>query len=40
MQLLFLKVCESFRLGQIKNLEVYFGLYKSSFTFTEKRETK
>ena len=31
------KVCESFKFGQIKKLEVYFGLYESSFTFIEKR---
>ena len=37
LQLLFLKLCEPFRLGQIKKLEVYFGLDESSFTFTEKR---
>ena len=37
MQLLLLKVCEWFRLGQIKNLEVYFGLYEPSFTFIEKK---
>ena len=35
LQLLLLKVCESFRLGQ---LEMYFGLYESSFTFIEKRQ--
>ena len=34
--LLLLKVCESFRFGQIKKLEVLFGLYESSFTFIEK----
>ena len=27
----------SFRFGQIKKLEVYFGLYQSSFTFIEKK---
>ena len=37
MQLLLLKVCESFRFGQIKKLEVYFGLYEPSFTFIEKK---
>ena len=37
LQLLLLKVCMSFRFGQIKKLEVYFGLYESSFTFIEKR---
>ena len=31
-----LKVCEPFRFGQIKKLEVYFGLYESSFNFIEK----
>ena len=35
MQLLLLKVCESFRFGQIKKLEVYFGLYEPSSAFTE-----
>ena len=35
--LLLLKVCESFRFGQIKKLEVYFGLYEPSFTFIEKK---
>ena len=28
------KICESFRFGQIKKLEVNVGLYESSFTFT------
>ena len=28
----------SFRFTQIKKLEVYFGLYQSSFTFIEKRK--
>ena len=37
LQLLLVKVCESFRFRQIKKLEVYFGLYESSFTFMEKR---
>ena len=37
LQLLLLKVCESFRFGHIKKLEGYFGLYESSFTFIEKR---
>ena len=37
LKLLLLKVCESFRFGQIKRLEVYFDLYESSFTYTEKR---
>ena len=37
MQLLLLKVWESFRFGQIKKLEVYFGLYEFSFTFIEKK---
>ena len=37
LQLLLLKVCESFRFGQIKKLEVYFCLHESSFTFIEKR---
>ena len=34
-----LKVCESFRFGQIKKLEVYFGFGRceSSFTFIERR---
>ena len=36
LHLLLLKVCESFRFGQIKKLEVLFGLYESSFTFIEK----
>ena len=36
-QQLLLKVCGSFRFGQIKKLEVYFGLYEFSFTFIEKR---
>ena len=37
LQLLLFKVCcESFRFGQIKKLEMYFGLYESSFTFIEK----
>ena len=36
LQLLLFKVCESFRFGQIKKLEVYFGLQESSFTFIEK----
>ena len=41
MQLLHLKVCESFRFGQIKKLEVYFGMCESSFTFIEtKRPNK
>ena len=35
---LLLKVSESFRFGQIEKLEVYFGLYESSFTFIEKRK--
>ena len=35
--LLLLKVCESFRFGQIKSLEVYFGLHGPSFTFVEKK---
>ena len=39
LQLLLLKICESFRLGQIKKPEGYFGLYESSFTFIEKRST-
>ena len=33
LQLLLLKVCESFIFRQIKKGEVYFGLYESSFTF-------
>ena len=37
LQLLLLKVCMSFRFGQIKKLEVCFGLYESSFTFIGKR---
>ena len=37
LQLLVLKVCQSFRLGQIKKLEVYLGLYESFFTFIVKR---
>ena len=37
LQLLFLKVCESFKFGQIKKLEVYFGLFESPFTFIEKK---
>ena len=37
LQLLLLKVCESFRFGQIKKLEMYFGLYEPSFTFIGKR---
>ena len=37
LQLLLLKVCVSFRFGQIKKLEVYFGLYEPSFTCIEKR---
>ena len=37
LQLMLLNVCESFRFRQIKKLEVYFGLYESSFTFIEKR---
>ena len=37
LQLLLLKVCMSFRFGQIKKLEVYFGLYEPSFTFIEKK---
>ena len=37
LQLLLLKVCELFRLRDTKKLEVYFGLYESSFTFIEKR---
>ena len=37
LQRLVLKVCESFRSGQIKKLEVYFGLYESSFSFIQKR---
>ena len=36
-QLLLLKVCESFNFGQIKKLEVYFGLFESPFTFIEKK---
>ena len=32
LQLLLLKVCESFRFAQIKKLEVYFGLCESSLT--------
>ena len=40
LQRLLLKVCESFRLGQIKKLEVYFGLYKSSFTLIEKKDQR
>ena len=39
LQLLLLKVCETFRFEQIKNLELYFGLYESSFTFIEKRRS-
>ena len=31
-----LKVCELFRFRQIKKIEVYFGMYKPSFTFIEK----
>ena len=37
LQLLLLKVCESFRFGNIKKLEVHFCLHESYFTFTEKR---
>ena len=37
LQLLLLKVCESFRFGQIKSLEVYFGLHGPSFTFIVKK---
>ena len=37
LQLLLLKVCESFRLGQLKKPEVHFGLYESTFTLIEKR---
>ena len=37
LQLLLLKVCGSFRFRQIKKLEVYFGLYESSFIFVEER---
>ena len=37
MQQLLLKVRESFRFGQIKKLEEYFGLYESVLTFIEKR---
>ena len=37
LQLLLLKVCESFKFGQIKKLEVYFGLFESPFTFIEKK---
>ena len=32
LQLLLLKACESFRFGEVKKLEEYFGLYES-FTF-------
>ena len=37
LQLLLLKVCESFRFRQIKKLEVYYGLQEFYFTFTEKK---
>ena len=37
LQLLLLKVGESFRFGQIKSLEVYFGLHGPSSTFVEKK---
>ena len=37
LQLVLLKACELLRFGQIKKLEVYFGLYESTFTFIEKR---
>ena len=37
MQLLLLKVRESFRFWQIKKLEVYFGLYEPSFSFIDER---
>ena len=37
-QLPFLNVCELLRLQQIKKVEVYFGVYKSSLTFGEKRK--
>ena len=37
LQLLLWKVCESCRLGQIKKLEVDFGLYEPSFAFIEKK---
>ena len=40
MSLLLLKVCESFRFGQIKKLEVYFGLYESFFYFYREEKTK
>ena len=39
LQQLLLKVCESFRFGQIKKLELYFGLYESAFIFIEKRRS-
>ena len=39
MQLVLLKVCDSLRFGQIKKLEVSFGLYEPSFTFTVKKRS-
>ena len=35
--MLLLKVCESFRFGQLKKVKVYFGLYEFFFTFIEKK---
>ena len=37
LQLLLLKACESFKLGQIKKPEADFGMHESSFTFIEKK---
>ena len=39
MRLLLLKVCQSFKFGHIKNFDVHFGLYESSFTFIEERRS-
>ena len=38
--LLLLKVCESFRFGELKKLEVYFGLYESSIFIENRRPIK
>ena len=38
--LLLLKVCESFRFGELKKLEVYFGLYGSSIFIENRRPIK